>query len=68
MKRIDYNKLHVDKKNGDTFYNDELHVYWSEKDLVPSISVTTLIHQFDPFDEFFLVEIQSSRSFITWRL
>lgn len=53
MKRIDYSKLHADKKNGDTFYNDELHVYWSEKDLVPSISVTTLIHQFDPFDEFF---------------
>ena len=50
MNMIDFSNLKVDKKNGDTSYNDEFHKYWNSEDLIPSISVTTLIGQFDPFD------------------
>lgn len=53
MQTIDFSKLTVDKQNADTCYNDEIHKYWSKDDLIPAISVTTLIHQFTTFDEYF---------------
>lgn len=51
---IDYNNLTVDKKGeNDIAYNDEYHKYWDTKTNIPSISVTTLIHNFTTFDEAF---------------
>jgi len=47
-------KMNVDKANGDICYNDEKHVYWVKDTDKKCISVTTLIHQYQPpFDEDF---------------
>lgn len=53
MYDIDFKKLQVDKENEEVEYNDEIHKYWTKKGLNPCISVTTLIHQFSTFDEYF---------------
>ena len=53
MYDIDFKKLQVDKENEEVEYNDEIHKYWTKTGLNPCISVTTLIHQFSTFDEFF---------------
>ncbi len=53
MYDIDFTKLQVDKENEEVEYNDEIHKYWTKKGLNPCISVTTLIHQFSTFDEYF---------------
>ena len=53
MYDIDFKKLQVDKENEEVEYNDEIHKYWTKTGLNPCISVTTLLHQFSTFDEFF---------------
>lgn len=50
---IDYGSLTVDKENGDVFYNDQVHKYWTKNTKQNCISVTTLIHKFTTFDEAF---------------
>lgn len=50
MTMIEFDKLQIDKRNKDVCYSDETHVYWTAIDKQKCISVTTLIHQFDPFD------------------
>lgn len=46
-------KLKIDKENDDVCYNDELHKYWVKNTKQSCISVTTLIHKFQNFDEDF---------------
>ena len=53
MEITDFKKLQIDKENAEVSYNDEAHRYWTKKGLNPCVSVTTLIHQFTTFDEFF---------------
>lgn len=50
---IKFDSLLVDKSNSEVDYNDELHKYWTKNSSDPCISVTTLIHQFQTFDEDF---------------
>ena len=49
----DFNGLHVDKENELVRYNDELHKYWVKTTSQTCVSVTTLIKEFDNFDEVF---------------
>lgn len=49
----DFNGLHVDKENELVRYNDELHKYWVKTTNQTCVSVTTLIKEFDNFDEDF---------------
>lgn len=61
---IDYSQLKVDKENNIVSYNDELHKYWT-KDLNKScISVTTLIHKFQNFDESFWARYKALQSLV----
>lgn len=53
MNTIDYNTLLVDKENESVKYNDKLHKYWVKDTNQSCISVTTLIHKFQNFDEAF---------------
>lgn len=53
MNNVDFKNLQVDKENDEVEYNDAIHKYWTKKELNPCISVTTLIHQFSTFDEYF---------------
>lgn len=53
MEDIDFKKLTVDKENEEVEYNDLVHKYWTKNGLNPCISVTTLIHKFSTFDEYF---------------
>ena len=46
-------EMSVDKENADIMYNDEYHKYWTKEDNLSCISVTTLIHKFENFDEEF---------------
>lgn len=50
---IEYEKLKVDKEDSFVQYNDELHKYWTKEGQQSCISVTTLIHKFQNFDEDF---------------
>jgi hypothetical protein len=50
---LEFEKLQVDKENDEVSYNDENHTYWTKGDLQKCISVTTLIHKFSVFDEYF---------------
>ena len=50
---MNFDGLLVDKENEVVSYNDELHKYWVKESSQPCISVTTLIKQFDNFDEEF---------------
>ena len=50
---INYQDLEIDKSNSSVNYNDKLHKYWIKGNLLPCISVTTLIHKFTTFDEAF---------------
>ena len=53
MNNVDFKNLQVDKENEEVEYNDAIHKYWTKKGLNPCISVTTLIHRFSTFDEYF---------------
>ena len=53
MNDIDFKNLQVDKFNDEVEYNDEVHKYWTKDELLPCISVTTLINKFSVFDEYF---------------
>lgn len=53
MNNDDFKKLQVDKENDEVEYNDAVHKYWTKRSLNPCISVTTLIHKFSTFDEYF---------------
>ena len=46
-------KINVDKENVDVMYNDEYHKYWTKEGEQSCVSVTTLIHRFENFDENF---------------
>lgn len=51
--KINYETLEIDKENEYVRYNDKLHKYWSKQEGQECISVTTLIHKFQTFDEDF---------------
>lgn len=53
METFNFKKLEIDKENAEVSYNDAVHKYWTKDGLMPCISVTTLIHKFTTFDEFF---------------
>ena len=53
MNNVDFKKLQIDKQNDEVEYNDEIHKYWTKEGCNPCISVTTLIHKFSTFDEYF---------------
>lgn len=53
MNEFNFKNLQVDKFNDEVEYNDEVHKYWTKEGSLPCISVTTLIHKFSVFDEYF---------------
>lgn len=50
---VSFETLNVDKENDLVSYNDQLHKYWTRVTKQACISVTTLIHRFQNFDEDF---------------
>ena len=53
MKELNYDSLIIDKENESVYYNDLTHKYWTKDSKETCISVTTLIHKFQTFDEKF---------------
>ena len=53
MKELNYGSLIIDKENESVYYNDLIHKYWTKDSKETCISVTTLIHKFQTFDEKF---------------
>jgi len=53
MENVDFTKLEVDKENEVVKYNDKIHKYWTKDENLNCISVTTLLHKFQNFDEDF---------------
>lgn len=53
MKELNYDSLIIDKENESVYYNDLIHKYWTKDSKETCISVTTLIHKFQTFDEKF---------------
>ena len=50
----------VDKENSDVFFNDQKHVYLDKLTGEPYISVTTLIHSYEPeFNELFFARYKA---------
>lgn len=53
VENVNYASLVIDKENGSVYYNDLIHKYWTKDSKETCISVTTLIHKFQTFDEKF---------------
>lgn len=62
--KINYKDLDIDKENDSVSYNDKLHKYWS-RDGQECISVTTLIHKFETFDEDFWSSYKALEKLVT---
>lgn len=63
--KIDFETLQIDKENDSVRYNDELHKYWVKDSNQACISVTTLIHEFENFDEDFWASYKALEAILT---
>ena len=62
---LNFETLQVDKENESVRYNDELHKYWVKGSNLSCVSVTTLIHEFENFDENFWSSYKALEALLT---
>lgn len=63
--KFNFNELEIDKEDELVRYNDELHKYWVKNTNQACVSVTTLIHEFENFDEDFWSSYKALEALLT---
>lgn len=63
--KFSFEELEIDKEDELVRYNDELHKYWVKNTNQGCVSVTTLIHEFENFDEDFWSSYKALEALLT---